>query len=167
MTTVKAFNDLMEQFINELIKTFPEENSIKEYQESFEMARLASDRLPLTTFMSNITPYSNSILSRDEAFFKEHADDIDFLKETNMKKYWTDSLSENTKGAIWQYLHTLYMLGSTILALPADTMSMIESLAKQLETKFTEDGVDESALMSNMMALLQGPPPSMTPKKKK
>ena len=25
MTTVNAFNDMMEQFINELVKTFPEE----------------------------------------------------------------------------------------------------------------------------------------------
>ena len=163
MTTVKAFNDLMEQFIGELVKTFPEEESIKSYQESFEMARMANDRLPMNTFLQNVAPYASHIMSRDEAFFTEHADEIDFLKETNMKKYWSN-LSENTKGAIWQYLHTLYMLGSTIMALPADTMSMIENLAQQLESKLSADGIDEAALMNNMMAMLQGPP---APKKKK
>ena len=165
MTTIKAFNDLMEQFINELVKTFPEEESIKSYQESFEMARLGSARLPLTTFMQNVSPYASHIMSRDEAFFTEHAEEIDFLKETNMKKYWSN-LSENTKAAIWQYIHTLYMLGNTILALPADTISMIENLAQQLESKLSEDGVDEAALMNNMMAMLQGPP-KPAPKKKK
>ncbi len=165
MTTVKAFNDLMEQFINELVKTFPEEESIKSYQESFEMARMANDRLPLNTFMQNISPYSQNIFSRNEAFFTDHADEIDFLKETNMKKYWPN-LSENTKGAIWQYINTLYMLGNTIMALPPDTMSMIENLAQQLESKLSEDGIDESALMNNMMAMLQGPP-KPAPKKKK
>lgn len=156
MTTIKAFNDLMEQFILELIKTFPEED-IKSYQESFEMGRMANDRLPLNTFMQNVAPYASHIISRNEEFFTDHADEIDFIKETNMKKYWP-GLSENTKGAIWQYLHTLYMLGSTIMALPADTMSMIESLAQQLESKLSADGVDETALMNNMMSLLQGPP---------
>jgi len=165
MTTIKAFNDLMEQFIAELVKTFPEEEIVKSNQESFEMARLANDRLPLTTFMQSVSPYASQIMSRDEAFFTEHADEIEFLKETNMKKYWPN-LSENTKSAIWQYMHTLYMLGSTIMALPADTMSMIESLAQQLESKLSADGVDEAALMNNMMAMLQGPP-KPAPKKKK
>lgn len=165
MTTVKAFNDLMEQFIDELVKTFPEEqNLIKGYQESFEMAKMANDRLPLKTFMSEVSPYASQIMARDETFFTDHAEEIEFLKETNMKKYWPD-LSENTKNAIWQYIHTMYMLATTISALPADTMSMIESLAQQLESKLTADGVDETALMNNMMSLLQGPPPA--PKKKK
>ena len=82
-----------------------------------------------------------------------------------MKNYWSN-LSENTKGAIWQYINTLYMLGNTIMALPPDTMSMIENLAQQLESKLSEDGIDENALMSNMMAMLQGPP-KPAPKKKK
>lgn len=166
MTTIKAFNDLMEQFIDELIKTFPEEQKmIKEYQESFEMAKMANDRLPLKTFMQEVSPFASQIMSRDETFFTDHTGGMSFLKETNMKKYWAE-LSENTKNAMWQYLHTLYMLATTISSLPADTMSMIESLAQQLESKLSADGVDETALMNNMMSLLQGPPPAPSKKKK-
>lgn len=166
MSTIKAFNDLMEQFIDELVRTFPEEQKlIREYQESFEMAKMANDRLPLKTFMQEVSPYASQIMSRDETFFTDHADEIEFLKNTNMKKYWP-AISENTKNAMWQYLHTLYMLATTISALPADTMSMIESLAQQLEGKLTADGIDETALMNNMMSLLQGPPPTPSKKKK-
>ena len=167
MTTVNAFNDMMEQFINELVKTFPEEPAIKNYQESFEMARMANGRLPLTTFMSNIGPYVSQMQNKDESFFREHANEIEFLRDTNMKVHWNDSLSENTKNAIWQYLQSLYMLGMMISAIPPETMSMIESMAEQLEGKIKTDGIDEDALMKSMMSLMGGGSNNQLTKNKK
>ena len=157
MTTVNAFNDMMEQFINELVKTFPEEPAIKNYQESFEMARMANGRLPLTTFMSNIGPYVSEMQNKDESFFREHAEEIEFLRDTNMKVHWNDSLSENTKNAIWQYLQSLYMIGTTMSMFPPETLSMIESVAENCakNMKTNQSGqLDEASLMAGMNSMM-------------
>jgi hypothetical protein len=153
MTSVGAFNDMMEQFINELVTTFPEEKGIKKYQASFEMVRKANPRKCVESFMAAIAPYANRITTKDESIMKE---DISFLNQVNITKYWTPELSQNTKDAIWQYLQTLYMLGMTISSIPADTLNMIENVASQCADKIQSgDGqLDEKALMSSVSGLL-------------
>jgi hypothetical protein len=104
--------------------------------------------------MASITPYAQSIMARDEAFFIEHNEEIPFVNELNLKEHWNDSLSENTKSAIWQYLQTLYMMGMTINALPDETLAMIESVAKQCAMNFDAGGLNEQALLSGMAGLM-------------
>lgn len=153
MTSVTAFNDMLEQFIDELRQTFPEEAGIKKYQASFEIFRKTNPRKCVESFMKAISPYANEITSKNEAFFQR---DLDFLKELRIKEHWTPDLSQVTKDAIWQYLQTLYMLGTTIVAIPADTLNMIESMAAQCADKLQSgDGqIDEKALMSSVTGLL-------------
>lgn len=148
MTTVGAFNDLMEEFLNELVKTFPNEKAMKEYQEAFEIGRLANDRLPMAQFMKEMSPYSAHVSSRDEQFFIEN--DVNIVKETNLATYWP-TLSDNTKTAIWTYLNNLFLLGSLISMIPPETASAIENIAQQLEGK-----IDEGAMMSALMGMLGG-----------
>ena len=105
--------------------------------------------------------------NKDESFFRNHAEEIEFLRDTNMKVHWNDSLSDNTKNAIWQYLQSLYMLGMMISAIPPETMSMIENMAEQLEGKIKTDGIDEDALMKSMMSLMGGASSQPTKNKKK
>mgnify|MGYP007024927689 CR=1 FL=1 len=79
------------------------------------------------------------------------------MKGVNLEKHW-GTASENTKSAIWQYVQTLYMLGTTISSIPEDTLSMIETVAKQCVDKMGEDGseLDEAALMKTMQSMLGG-----------
>ena len=75
----------------------------------------------------------------------------------NIYDHWTPELSQVTKDAIWQYLQTLYMLGSTILNIPEETLSMIESVAKKCADSLQNGGgLDEKALMSSMSGLFGG-----------
>ena len=69
-------------------------------------------------------------------------------------------MSENTKDVTWQYLQPLYMLGTTITSIPADTLSMIEGIAKDCADKMqTGDGnIDQDALMKMMGGMLGGLP---------
>jgi hypothetical protein len=69
-------------------------------------------------------------------------------------------MSVNTKGATWQYLQTLYMLGTTITSIPDDTLKMIESIAKECADKMETDGgeLDQDALMKMMGSMLGGLP---------
>ena len=109
--------------------------------------------------MNGVSPYADKISAMDETFLLEEIENIDFLKELDIKRYWT-KMSEGTKGATWQYLQTLYMLGTTITALPADTLSQIENIAKGVANNMQNgDGeLDQDALMQMMGSMLKGLP---------
>jgi hypothetical protein len=98
--------------------------------------------------MDSVGPFSGKIMSRDETFFTEDAKDIEFINDLNISKIWTPELSSSTKDAIWQYLQTLFLFGTTISALPQETLNMIENMAKNCI-----DNVDTNQL-SSLMGLL-------------
>jgi hypothetical protein len=161
MTSVSAFNDMMESFIGELQMTFPEEKAIKKYSVSFDILRKSNPRKCVEKFVTAVAPYATFISEKNEAFiFQENTG---FLTDINIKNYWTADLSQNTKDAIWQYLQTLYMLGTTIVSIPAETLSAIERIAEQCAGQMQMAGenggvgqIDEKALMSTMSGLLGG-----------
>ena len=157
MASVTAFNDMLSQFLVELHKTFPEEKGIKKMTASFEMIKQTNPRLIVDGFMKGVTPYADKISAKDETFLLEEIEKIDFLKDLNIKSYWT-RMSPNTQSATWQYLQTLYMLGTTINAIPADTLSQIENIAKGVADKMQTDGgeLDQDALMQMMGSMLGG-----------
>jgi hypothetical protein len=155
MASVSAFNDMMTQFLVELHKTFPQEKGIKKFMTQFEVLKEANPRMAVDTFMGGITPYADKISQKDESFILKDLEKIEYLSELNFKENWNASLSTGTKDAIWQYLQTLYMLGTTITAIPADTLSMIENIAKDCADKMGDDGsgIDEAALMKTMNSM--------------
>jgi hypothetical protein len=155
MASVTAFNDMMGQFLVELHKTFPEEKGIKKMMTSFDILKSTNPRLVVDAYMKGVTPYADKISSKDETFLIEEIDTIDFLKDLNIKSYW-EQMSENTRAATWQYLQTLYMLGTTITSIPDDTLKMIEGIAKECADKMQNDGggIDQDALMKMMGGML-------------
>jgi len=157
MASVTAFNDMLSQFLVELHKTFPEEKGIKKMTASFEVIKQSNPRLVVDGFMKGVTPYADKISAKDESFLLEEIENIDFLKDLNIKSYWT-RMSANTQAATWQYLQTLYMLGTTINAIPADTLFQIEQIAKGVADKMQTDGgeLDQDALMQMMGSMLGG-----------
>ena len=159
MASVSAFNDMMSQFLVELHKTFPEEKGIKKMLTSFDLLKSTNPRLVVDGYMKGVSPYADKISAKDETFLLEEIENIEFLKELDIKRYWS-KMSEGTKGATWQYLQTLYMLGTTITALPADTLSQIENIAKGVANSMQSgDGeLDQDALMQMMGSMLKGLP---------
>lgn len=141
MSTISAFCDMLEQFCDELIQTFPDEKSFKRYKTTVEMSRKVNPRKIITCYMDNLTPYSQKLMAKDETLFTDDAKNIEVINDINIASIWTPDLSVNTKDAIWQYLQTLYIIGTTIALLPQDTLSMIENVAKQCV-----DQMDLSAL---------------------
>ena len=121
----------------------------------FELLKETNPRMAVDTFMSGITPYADKISQKDESFVLKDLENIEYLCELNFKDNWNSTLSTGTKDAIWQYLQTLYMLGTTITAIPAETLSMIEKIAKECADKMGDDGkgIDEAALMKTMNSM--------------
>jgi hypothetical protein len=122
---------------------------------SFDILKSTNPRLVVDAYMKGVTPYADKISSKDETFLIEEIDTIDFLKDLNIKSYW-EQMSENTRAATWQYLQTLYMLGTTITSIPDDTLKMIEGIAKECADKMQNDGggIDQDALMKMMGGML-------------
>lgn len=155
MTSVSAFNDMLEQFLTELMGTFPEEKSIKKYHAGFDVMRKTNPKKVVEGFMSAVAPHSQKIMNKDESILD---DSIDVLDELSIKKHWNGGISDNTKNAIWQYLQTLYMLGTTITAIPADTLNMIEDVAKQCADNMQSGNgnggeIDQAGLMNAMSGI--------------
>ena len=159
MASVTAFNDMMRQFLVELHKTFPDEKGIKKMLTSFDLLKSTNPRLVVDAFMKGVTPYADKISAKDETFLLTEIETIDFLKDLNIKGYW-ERMTANTRDVTWQYLQTLYMLGTTITSIPEDTLSMIEGIAKECADKMQDGdgGIDQDALMKMMGGMLGGLP---------
>lgn len=157
MSSVTAFNDMMGQFLMELHKTFPEEKGLKKYITAFELLRDTNPKKIVNKFMDNVAPHVDKISARDESLFLEDSSDLEFIKSLNIKECWPKA-SDGTKAAIWQYIQTLYMLGTTIRSIPPETLAMIENVAKQCAENMKNDGegIDESQLMKSMQSMLGG-----------
>ena len=152
MASIQAFNELMDQFIQELRSTFPEETAIKKWYNTIDLMKGANSKGMMELFMSNVTPYSQQLMAKDDSFFICDTSNIKFVNDLNLKNLWTPELSENTKNAIWQYLQTLFMMGTTIQAVPPEMMETIENMAEQCADKL--QGQDPSQLGSSLMGML-------------
>ena len=153
MSTIGAFNDMMEQFLEELVQTFPEEPAMKKYQVSFDMMKMGNKRAVMEYFMGNISPHASRIMARDETFFLENTE---IVQDFNIGSIWTDSISVNTKSAIWQYMQTLYMLGMTISAVPEETLQEIEKIAKKAAGNMKPGSLDTHAMLSGIQHMMSG-----------
>lgn len=147
--SAKAFNDMMEQFLEELVLTFPNEGHLKRQRDAFEIMKSANERLAMKAFMKNVKPFAEHIMSRNEKYFLDNPDCIEGL---NMTSLLTD-VSDATKDAIWQYLQTLYIFGNTMSVLPEETVNMIDTMAQKFAQEKT---FDPNALMKDMSLLFQG-----------
>ena len=104
MASVGAFNDMLSQFLSELIQTFPEEKSIKKYESAFDLLRKSNPRKVVENFMGTIAPLQERIMAKDETVLT--SENLKSLNELNLAKNW-DGASENTRSCIWQYLQAL------------------------------------------------------------
>jgi hypothetical protein len=149
ITTINAFNDMMEQFLNELNMTFPENKSVIKFQASFELLRTTAPRKILDNFMDAVTPYTKKIMARDELFITEDAHNIPTISDIDLGAIWSQA-SDQTKAAIWQYLHTLIVLGTTIKSFPSDTLTMIEELAQKCASQMEDSPLSLLNLMNTI-----------------
>ena len=157
MTSISAWNDMMVQFINELRSTFPEEKSIKKYQTSFDLLKKTNPRKCVEGYMAEVTPVQDKIMSKDESFFLDsNSNTSELIRDLNIAKYWTSDLSQNTKDAIWQYLQTLYILGTTITMIPQETLNSIEKIATDCADNMQNGGQFDPSALTGLFSSLGG-----------
>ena len=153
-TTIGGFISMMEQFLDELHTTFPNETKIKVYKNSFDMLKKTNPRKILTLFVDTVSPYSQQIMSKDESIMLD--DSIPLNAELNLKGIWNDpTITSNTKEAIWAHLSTLLMFGTTIQNIPTGLMQGIEQLAQQYSGQIDDSTIDPTMLLSGVQSMMK------------
>ena len=152
MASIKAFNELMDRFILELKETFPEEPMIKKWYNTIDLMKGSNTSGMMELFMANVSPYSQQLMAKDDTFFTAETNTIKFVEDLNLRKLWTPDLSSNTKDAIWQYIQTLFMMGTTVQAVPPEMLKSIETMAEQCASQL--EGQDPSQLGASLMGML-------------
>jgi hypothetical protein len=141
MTTTQAFSEMQMQFATDLTQTFPDVSM--------------PPVLDCPTFLKQLGPWATQMNAKDPAFFCEQNE---FAKSWGLCDIWTRAdCSETTKQAIWQYLQSLYMIGTTMSMFPPETLSMIESVAEKCakNMKTNQNGqLDEASLMAGMNSMM-------------
>jgi hypothetical protein len=137
MSSLDAFNELYADFISDLESAFPDNDSVLAFKGEFALAREASVRGPLESFMKLD---AKGITARDPAFIKQLA----------FAPVW-DGASDQTKQAIWNHLNGMYMIGMTLSMFPPETLSAIEAAAKKCAESGAFDPSALSGLLSGMM----------------
>jgi hypothetical protein len=149
MTSVNAFNEMMDQFLTELNLTFPSNKGVLKFQASFEILRSTAPHAVLDNFMGDVKNYTKKIMAKDESFILEDSKTINSLNEIDIVSMWNSS-SDVTKSAIWQYLHTLVILGTTISSFPKETLKMIEDMAEKCASQMDPNALSLVDLMNTI-----------------
>jgi len=121
---VRVFNQLVDQFFNELIETFPEQRQIRTRYLAFQTVCKANVRKTVTNFMNNSLPYLEKILNKDESFFFGD-DKPDILKQLKVELWWNSDLSEKTKATIWKYIQSFFAVGIKSVEVPEEYLPII------------------------------------------
>jgi len=122
---VKIFNQIVDEFFRELIEIFPEEHKIKVQYNLFQTLCKTNIKKACNDFMMGSIPYLEKICMRDEDFFKGK-ERPSFLNSMGFENIWTDSLSINTKNAIWNYIKSFFTIGLKVISMPQDSIPLIQ-----------------------------------------
>ena len=123
----KQFNSMAETFLSRMEETFPMEPKIKIYRQQFAVVQSMNTRKPVEMFMENMFPFGEKILRKDEMFFKkdEFVNAAESISgKMGLIKYW-DTISEQTKNSIWEYIQGLYILGMASLGYQKELQELI------------------------------------------
>jgi hypothetical protein len=121
---IKIFNQIVDEFFNELIEMFPDETKIKVHYNLFQTMCKTNAKKPCNDFMIGSIPYLEKIAMKDENFFLSQ-DKPSLLSSMNIEKLWGSGISENTKNAIWNYIKSFFVIGIKIIEMPQETLPLI------------------------------------------
>jgi hypothetical protein len=155
-TSVQSFNTLMKQFLTELALTFPDHDEICLFQSLFDDLVKSNHKKPAELFMAALQPYSDLVMQKNDHLFDQP---ISLGDKINLSELWnTDGLSQGSKDAIWKYLHTLFLLGSTVCCLPPELLNTIDTLAKTCADNIKNGNADLSSVTKSLLNgdILQG-----------
>jgi hypothetical protein len=122
------FNSLVKQFIDQLIKQFPEDMNLYKLQFSFELSK--TDVYWLNLFMDTMRDYEKLIMERNILFL-----DHKISEQFDLKPYY-EKCDEDGKKVIWEFLQILYVTGHSYENYNPNFMKSVEGVAENCEDEF-------------------------------
>lgn len=144
---MQAFNTTLKNFMEELADVFPEEAQIRVFLEGLDALVALTPRAPMDMFVESLAPHSQLLMTKSPDLF----DQLVFPGGIDFAKLWTTDISDNTRNAIWEYLHLLFLLGNTVRAIPTEMLQGIETVAQQCADQMQSGNLDFAALGSMLM----------------
>lgn len=154
MANVNAFMEMVNEFVDELSKTFPEEPIIAEKASEYKQFNAKKTKVFFQKFTEDMKIVGHHITQKNDICFDQGT--CEFFDELCLYKVWKIDVDSTTKDAIWQYLNTLYILSTTISAIPPELMNTIEAMAQQCAQKMENDGMDLSSNNLDIGSLMAG-----------
>jgi len=117
-TLITLFNRKFNEFLDDLIRTFPEDRDFRKFKTSVNLFLTMDERKLQTVFNLAIQKYKEPIQNKDDSVFlntpfeaieKEGGEAITADLIDKLKGYWTQ-LDESNRNAIWGHLTLLTTL---------------------------------------------------------
>lgn len=145
-----SFNSMVLDFLKELSEVFPEETKLKNCIDNFDSYILDNPNKPLEFMTTVIGDNAHLVTAKDDTFFS-----IVKIPGIDVKSMWNSNISDNTKQAIWQYISTLMLIGTTMNSTSTEIMSGIEELAIEFAQKMNSGEMTMDNMMSEVMNRVQ------------
>ena len=117
MIYLEKFNDTFKEFVEDLIRIFPDDPDFRMYELAIITALNTDELLVINIFNEHVVQqYGDKLLNKDNDFFINHS--YDNILDSNMssidviqkiKGYWCD-ITSDTKETIWKYFRVLILL---------------------------------------------------------
>ncbi|KAF6252695.1 hypothetical protein COO60DRAFT_1643819 [Scenedesmus sp. NREL 46B-D3] len=146
MTSTKAFNGMLFQFVEELAHAFPHEPKLQACVTKLPLLTDANPKKAMGMFLEAFTPFAHKISAQDDTLFDDVPSLCGFL---DVRGLWVQA-DAPTRAVIWQYLQTLLFMASTVSALPPELLSSIESVAESCASKMDAGELDISQFLSSL-----------------
>jgi hypothetical protein len=119
MDYIHKFNVTFNEFIDDIIRIFPNDQDLKVYKAGIQTAIVLDNKYIITRFNDSIVDkYGKQLLERNDAFFLNHdyTDVISYNKEYNavilkVKNAWSSMNTENRE-IMWKYFKILILLSN-------------------------------------------------------
>jgi hypothetical protein len=154
-TTVRSFNHILEEFVDELSETFSDYPQIQLFKVGLPGMLEQDEWYGVNTLMETLTPHGDKILNNDRTFFEE---ELHLGMGLKLNQLWREELDDDTRDAIANYVSTLFMLGMTLKSITPDIMSKIESIAQSaaMDMKMKGGQMDMASMLPGMIQQVGG-----------
>lgn len=143
MELVTTFNTTLNDFIGNLQKCFPNDT------DNLKLIEVLTDTRPLQKFMKCIEKDLDKISKKDELLFNKPLICIDNF---NLSEVWLKTNNTKNKEAIWKFLQTLSLIGTTIRSKSTNLEEFFDQIQNDDNFLDNENG---NILQKQMMDILE------------
>lgn len=159
-----AFNSTCTEFIDELVKNYPDYPIIAEFQKDMPCMIEKDQRCLLTSFskITSAAPIREIIHKNDweQELMKIPDEELPFAGHgLNLKALLSsDNSTVENKKTMMQYVKTLAMFSTTISIIPDEMMSSIDKMAQEMSKKIESGEIDPKLILQNAQSMLMNNP---------